>query len=156
MKRRLARIVVVTLAIASVAIVAEAQTRPDLNGTWRINPAQSKFFGARGAPRDLVIRLEQRGLTLRETVTVVNFNGRSTVSLNYRLDGREIVNRVDAEEIRSTARWNGDRLVIEWNDKGGTFTRIFAFSGNSRTITINTRDSNPDGETDDLVVLERP
>ena len=155
MKQRLARVVGVSLGLASVFLLAQAQTKPDINGVWRMNAEQSRFLGSRGAPKDLVIRFEEQGRTLRELLTVVNSSSKSTVILNYVVDGRETVNNVDGEEIRSTANWRGSTLVLERKDKGGTFTREIAFSDDRKKMTVSVHDSNPEGETDDLIVLER-
>ena len=155
MRLSLVKMFVAGLVIASAALVAQAQTRPDLNGTWKMNPTQSRFADPDAAPKDVVIRFEQRGQTLHETLTVVSAGGKSTVSLNYALNGSVSINHVDDEEIRSTASWSGDELVLAWNDKGGTFTRRFTFSDKGRRITVNSQDTNPDGQTDDLFVFEK-
>jgi hypothetical protein len=47
-------------------------------------------------------------------------------------------------------------MVLEWNDKGGTFRRRrFAFSDKGRKITVNTHDTDADSERDDLLVFEK-
>lgn len=149
------RVFVAGLAIASASVVATAQARPDLNGTWKMNPTQSTFSDRDAAPKDVVLKFEQQGQTLHETLTVVNAGGKSTVSLNYALNGTVSINQVDDEEIRSRASWSGDDLVLAWSDKGGTFTRRFAFSDKGRKITLNSHDTSSDGQTDDLFVLEK-
>ena len=149
------RIFVVGLAIASATLVVTAQTRPDLNGTWKMNPTQSRFSDPDAAPKDVVLKFEQQGQTLHETLTVVNAGGKSTVSLNYALNGSVSINHVDDEEIRSTASWSGDELVLAWSDKGGTFTRRFTFSDKGRKITVNSHDTSPEGQTDDLFIFDK-
>ena len=149
------RIFVTGLAIAAATLAVAAQTRPDLNGIWKMNPAQSRFGDPDATPKEVILKLELQGQTLRETLTVVNARGKSTVSLNYALAGGVSPNNVDGEEIRSEASWSGDELVLKWNDQGGTFTRRFAFSDKGRTITVKAHDTNPDGETDDLLVFDK-
>jgi len=146
---------VAALAIASTALVMQAQPGTDLNGTWKMNALQSRFSDPAATSKEIVLRFEQQGQTLHETLTVVNGSGKSTVSLNYTLDGGVNTNRVDGEEIKSTAGWNGETLVLEWRDQGGTFTRRFTFSEKGRKITVNAHDASLDGEKDDLLVFEK-
>lgn len=155
MRLSLVKMFVAVLAIASAFLVATAQTRPDLNGTWKMNPTQSRFKDPEAAPKEVVLRFEQQGQTLHETLAVVNAAGKSTVSLDYALNGSVIINHVDDDEIRSTAGWSGDELVLRWTDKGGTFTRRFAFSDKGRKITVNSHDTNPDGQADDRFVFDK-
>ncbi len=153
--RRSLKLFIAGLAMVSVTLMATAQTRPDLNGIWKLNPTQSKFGDPEAIPKEVTLKLDLQGQRLRETLTVVNAGGKSTVSLNYALDGQVSTNIVDGEEIRSTAAWSGDELVLAWSDKGGTFTRRFAFSDKGRKITVNAHDTNSDGEANDLLVFEK-
>ena len=66
-----AKLMVAGLVVASAFLIVGAQPRPDLNGTWKMNPDQSRFSGPDGRPKDLVIQFEIQGQTLRETITVV-------------------------------------------------------------------------------------
>jgi len=149
------RIFVAGLAIAAATLVATAQTRPDLNGIWKMNPVQSRFGDPDATPKEVILNLDLQGQTLHETLTVVNAGGKSTVSLNYALGGGVSTNNVDGEEIKSTASWSGEQLLLAWRDKGGTFTRRFVFSDQGRKITVTTHDTSPDGETADLLVFEK-
>ena len=155
MKLGISQLSIVVILAGPLFAFAAAQIRPDLNGTWKLNRDQSKFSDPDAAPKDVVLRFEQQGQTLHETLTVINAGGKSTVSLNYALNGGVSINNVDGEEIKSAASWSGDTLVLEWRDKGGTFTRRFAFSDKGRKITVNTHDTDADGETDELLVFEK-
>ena len=155
MKLRMSQLIIGVIVAVPLFAFAKAQTRPDLNGAWKLNREQSRFSDPDAAPKDVVLRFEQRGQTLHETLIVINAGGKSTVSLNYALNGGVSINNVDGEEIKSSASWSGDTLVLEWRDKGGTFTRRFAFSDKGRKITVNTHDTDADGETDELLVFEK-
>ena len=144
----------VSLLLACCFLLASAQTRPAIDGTWKLNPSKSKF-GAKQGPRNLVERFDRQGATLRELLTVVNAKGTSTVTYNYSLDGKEIINVVDGEKVTTTARWAANVLVVEWKDDGGTFSRRFTFSENGNTLTVNAHDSSDDGESNETIVLDR-
>ena len=153
MKLDIAKPIVAGLMTVFALMVVAAQTRPDLNGTWKLDRVESRFLDPDRAPKDLVVRFQQQGQVLRETLTVLNSGGKSTVSLTYALDGKENLNNVEGEKITTTAKWSGNVLVLEWRDEGGTLTRQITFADNSGTMRINVHDTNPDGEPDDLIVL---
>jgi hypothetical protein len=146
--------IVVSLILGCFAFALEAQTRPDLNGIWKMNPTKSNF-GPRPTPQSIIVRFQQEGLILRETLTVVDSDDTSTLNFSYTMDGKESINLLDGQQVKSIASWDSDTLVIEWKDKGGTFRRRFAFSENGKVMRVEMRDSTPEGETNNLVVLER-
>lgn len=155
MRQLLTKLTIVTAAIAISAAAASAQTWTDLNGRWKMNQARSKGLDPNPWPNDVVLQFELKGQTLRETLTVVNANGRSTTSVfTYYLDGSETISRVDQEDVRSTASWKEGNLVLEWKDQGGTFTRIMTFANDRRTVTVSTRDTDS-SITTHTIVLDR-
>ena len=146
------------LACALVTIFAAAafaQPDKDLLGTWKMDASRSKFLSLRGAPANILIRFERQGDLLRETLTVNNSAGETTRTVNYAIDGRELVNGSGDESIKSKVSLNGSLILLEWIDNGGTLTRNIRLSDDRRTMTIKVHDSNPDGETDDLIVLQK-
>ncbi len=50
MKSGPAKLSVAALAVASAFLIAAAQINADLNGAWKMNPDQSRFFGPDDAP----------------------------------------------------------------------------------------------------------
>lgn len=151
MKRHL----LATSVILVVAFTTLAQPDRDVLGTWKMDASRSKFLSFRGAPRNVVIRFEREGNLLRETLQVTNSSGETTRTVSYALDGSEVVNGSGDDRIKSKVVRNGNAVVLEWIDEGGSFTRTLNLSNDRRTMTINVHDSNPDGETDDLIVLQR-
>jgi hypothetical protein len=134
------------LVIAAAVMVMRAQPGTDLSGTWKLNTEQSRFTDPGATPKEIILKFDQQGQTLHETLTVVNDGGKSTVSLIYALGGGASTNRVDGDEIKTTADWNKGTLVLEWRDHGGTFTRRITFSDNRQEMTVNAHDASPDGE----------
>jgi hypothetical protein len=154
MRQLLIKLTIVTAAIALGAAATSAQTWSDLNGRWKMNQARSKGLDPNPWPNDVVLQFERQGQTLRETLTVVNANGKSTSVFSYNLDGSETINRVDQEDVKSTASWKEGNLVLEWKDQGGTFTRILTFANDRRTVTVSTRDTDS-SIANHTIVLDR-
>ncbi|PYS72733.1 MAG: hypothetical protein DMF73_07445 [Acidobacteria bacterium] len=144
-----------TLVIVVLAFTCLAQPDKDVVGTWKMDASRSMLLGFRGAPKNVVIRFELEGDLLRETLQVTNSSGETTRTVSYALDGREIANGSGDDRIKSKVVRNGDTVVLEWIDEGGTLIRKLNLSNDRRTMTINVHDSNPDGETDDLIMLDR-
>ena len=153
--RRRTLISLTAVVIFLAAFVVYAQTEKDVIGTWKMDASRSSFSGARGAPNDVVIRFDQEGGLLRETIKVVNAAGESTRTMSYALDGSETVNGSGDERVKTKVLHNTDSIVIEWIDDGGLFTRTLKVSKDRRTLSIKAHDTNPDVQADDLIVLQR-
>ncbi|HJZ82672.1 MAG TPA: hypothetical protein VKD91_20070 [Pyrinomonadaceae bacterium] len=140
------------ILIASFAVYA--QTEKDVIGTWKLDAQRSSFTG-RNAPNEVVIRFEQAGGLLRETIKVVNAAGESTRTIAYALDGSETVSGSGDERVKTRILHTADAIVLQWIDDGGTFTRTLKLSNDRRVLSIKAHDANRDGQSDDLIVLER-
>jgi hypothetical protein len=145
----------VTFLILVGALVVYAQPEKDLIGTWKMDASRSNFSGPRGAPNDVVITFARNESLLSETIKVVNAAGESTRTIKYALDGAETVNGAGEERVEAKVQRNGDAIILEWIDEGGTFTRMLKLSNDRRTLSIKAHDTTADGKTDDLIVLQR-
>jgi hypothetical protein len=117
MKRvRIGFIAVAALAVSSLAF---AQAKPDFSGTWTLDPDASQMGGGRGGGArgggmmggPMTVKQTADTLTVERTV------GGNTIATVYKLDGSEQVNKqtmgqMGEIEIRSTAKWDGTKLVI--------------------------------------------
>ena len=154
MKPHLGRVLLVLTFSCVLAAVALAQSKPGFGGTWKMNAEKSKF--ERGGPKAITIKLDQQESSLRESLTITNDEGDRTVNLTYTLDGKESVQQIENRQMKATARWEGESLVIELkSDEGFTFRRTLTLSGDGKTITMIVQQSNPGGTATDTVVLEK-
>lgn len=155
MKRRTAVLFpALLLSLFSLALIVGAQTKPNVTGTWKMNAEKSKF--ERGGPKAITIKFDQQGSTLNESLTVGNDQGERTVNFTYTLDGKEGVQQLEGQQIKTTAKWEGESLLIEFkNDEGFTFRRSITVSGDGTTMTIIAKQTNPNGSANDTVVLEK-
>jgi hypothetical protein len=145
----------VSLALVLLAaFAAYAQSDKDLIGSWKMDASRSSFAG-RGAPSNVLISFASEDGLLRETIKVQDAAGETTRTINYSLNGAETVNGSGDERVKAKILHQGDRIVLEWNDDGGTYTRTLKLSNDARTLSIRARDTNPDAKTDDLIVLQR-
>lgn len=140
--------------VLSSAILAAATVAPNVSGTWKMNTEKSKF--EKGGPKGITIKFDQQGSTLKESLTLVNEGGERTVDFTYTLDGKESVQQLEGNPIKTTARWEGESLLLEFkNDDGFSFLRKVTMSGDGKSITMDVKQSTPNGTTTDMVILDK-
>lgn len=142
------------LSFLSLVHLVQAQNKPDVSGTWKMNAEKSKF--ERGGPRAITIKFDQQASTLNESLTLTNSQGERTVNFTYSLEGKESLQQLEGRPVKTIAKWEGESLVIEFkNDEGFNFLRKIIVSGDGKTMTIDVKQSSPNGAANDIVVLEK-
>jgi hypothetical protein len=155
MKSRTARrALALAVAVGLGAALAAAQSKPDLNGTWKMNPSKSKF-GPQGGPGNITVKFDQKESSLTEALTIGDSGGDQTIELKYTTDGKEAAQEIAGTSVKTTARWEGEVLVIEWRGEGRAFHRKITLSADGKTMTMAVHQVRPDGEVDETVVLEK-
>jgi len=103
------------LGIAAALVVALAVSgyaqKPDFSGTWTPEQAAAPMGGGRGMAAG-PMTVTQKG----DELVVERTMGENKMSSTYKLDGTESVNKMMGRggemEIKSTAKWDGSKLVI--------------------------------------------
>jgi len=156
---KLARTGIIAAAILAVSSVAFAQ-KPDFSGTWTPDaaaapaaPAGGGGGGQRGGGMAAPMTVKQTA----DTLTVERTRGEQKTTSVYKLDGTESVNKMmgrgGAEtEAKSTAKWDGSKLVISTERPGQdgammTQTQTWSLEGGNLTI----EQPRPDGTTNKTV-----
>ncbi len=126
--------VVVAVAMAGLAV---AQAKPDFSGKWVLDPAKSDQMGGRqggGPPAPMTVKQ-----TATELTTEV-VRGENTMTTTYKLDGTESVNKTQRGESKSTAKFEGGKLVIKTAMEGpnGTMetTQTWSLGADGKELTI--------------------
>ena len=96
-----------------VAFAGLAAAAPDFSGTWKMNAAKSDFGPAPG-PSSMVrvVRHEEPKIHIKTTQTTPR--GEMVTNLTYTTDGKESINSTRAGDIKATAKWKGDALIVEY------------------------------------------
>ncbi len=122
---KLARTGIMAAAVLAMASVAFAQ-KPDFSGTWAPDAAAAPAPGAGagggggrqggGMMGPMVVKQTATELTIERT------QGETKVVSTYKLDGTESVNKMMGRggevETKSTAKWDGAKLVISTQRPG--------------------------------------
>jgi pectate lyase len=104
-------LLVVVMAVA-VAGLSFAQAKPDFSGKWAPKvdanapaPAGGGMRGGMGGP-----------MTVKQTATELTqevVRGENTMTTVFKLDGTESINKTQRGESKSTAKFDGAKLVIK-------------------------------------------
>jgi hypothetical protein len=153
-----------SLRVFSVALLAaafgllQAQAKPNFSGTWKLNTGKSDF-GAMPAPDTRTDKITHEDPDLKDSFTQSGPMGEVAAEMKYSTDGKETTNSVRGNEIKSTAKWEGDELAIagktSLNGADVTLSDRWALSADGKTLTIQRHVASPMGETDQKIVLEK-
>ena len=151
---KLARTGFIAAVVLAVASVAFAQAKPDFSGTWTLDPAASGMDaaagggggrqggGGRGMMGPMTVKVAGSTMTVERAGM-----GGNTMTTTYKLDGTESVNKqtmgrgenAREVELKSTAKWDGAKLVISTQrpGQGGemmTSTETWSLDGGNLVI----------------------
>jgi hypothetical protein len=154
MKSRNLAALMIAAIVCLCASIASAQTKPDFSGTWKMNREKSKF--ERGGPDAILIKIDHKEPAFAENWTVSTPDGERSLQAKYTTDGKETEQEVMGRMAKTSAKWDGDALVIEFKSEEGFFKRKITLSADGKTITKIVTQSPRDGEqTEDTVIFEK-
>jgi hypothetical protein len=134
---RLANRIMVPLIVTCA--LAHGQTKPDLNGVWKMDPARSDF-GAGPVSESRLDRIGIDGVNLKDTITQkLRRSAESTYDMLYTIDGKECTNYVGRNLVKSTVRWEGHELAIDsqvFALRQAAIQDRWSVSADGRTITL--------------------
>ncbi|HEX4949570.1 MAG TPA: hypothetical protein VFZ34_23040 [Blastocatellia bacterium] len=143
---------VALLAVVGIS-TASAQDQAKWTGTWKMIPAKSKFAG--DGPASIVIKLDLKDNVVTETMTVGTDNGERGFTASYATDGKATTQEVMGRSAQTSAKWEGEALLIDFKTGDGSFNRKMTLSADGKTMTITVRQTGDQGERNETVVLEK-
>ncbi len=112
---------------------------PNLTGEWKLNVTKSNY-GAFPAPQAMTRRINHQGVALFMSTTQKGPQGDVSSDLLYTTDGHVCVNKMPTGEVKGTAHWEGDTLIIESSrevNKAELKERdVWKLSADGKTLTI--------------------
>lgn len=139
MKKIALLVLVMAVAVASLSF---AQAKPDFSGKWAPKEAAAPAGGGgRGGGMAGPITIKQTAAELTQERTM----GENTMTTVYKLDGTESVNKTQRGESKSTAKFDGAKLVIKTTMEGPNgateTTATWSLSADGKELTIATTTS---------------
>lgn len=151
------RLLFVTFLLALPIASVFAQQKPDFSGTWTLNVAKSDFGDLGGPVRrtDVIIH---KSPSLSSDIAADTIQGKQVFKTNYTTDGKETVNKMGTVEIKSTAKWVGNNLVISSTYVLGvpvSSEATWTLSLDGKTLTMSTRFKGSLGDTAQKLVFQK-
>ncbi len=151
-----------TLLITCASLLLQAglngATKPDFSGTWKLNLALSAF-GRSPTPGSMTSRIEHREPEIKVHSEVSGSQGSYASDYTWVTDGRENVNTVRGNEIRSTVTWNGLSLISHAKTTvNGVSLQVvdqWTLSEDGRVLTVSRTVSAPQGNAEQTYVYEK-
>lgn len=100
------------------AALAFSQAKPNFSGVWKMNPDTSEF-GPLPKPEKAIITIEHAEPNIQLTSDTMGPRGQQVAKFKYTTDGKEVTNVNGPVELKSTAKWEADVLVVESKGKFG-------------------------------------
>ena len=141
-----------------VGLAAAAQAKPNFSGDWKLNVDKSEF-GPMPPPTSMTSKIDHADPDLKVTSAISGAQGDMTVDAKYNTEGKETSNQFGPMESKTTAKWDGDDLIMDTKlDAGGTEIVIkgkWSLSADGKTLTQSSHINSPQGELDLKYVLEK-
>ena len=153
--KTLTTILVLIVALASFAVAAD---KPNFSGDWKINVDKSAF-GPMPPPSAFTRKIAHTDPALNIDEEQSGAQGDMKRSIKYSTDGKETTNDFMGQQMKSTAAWDGSKLVITTKgDFGGTEVKLvdtWSLSTDGKEFTDVLHIVSPQGEFDITFVLNK-
>ena len=152
------KITTFVLLVAALASFAVAADKPNFSGDWKIDNDKSNF-GPMPPPNSLTRKITHAdpAVTMDEAASGAQGDQKRTVK--YDTSGKETSNEMMGTATKSTAVWDGAKLVITTKaDFGGTEIKLvdtWSLSADGKVWTDVLHIVSPQGEFDITYVLTK-
>ena len=114
--RRIAALLLATLATATAAPLRAQAAHPDFSGTWNLDVSKLEGPQAQAGITSGTLTITQTDKAMKQDQVVSSSMGFQPVTVNYNLDGTESKNTMTqgpmTMDMTSTTAWDGTTLVI--------------------------------------------
>jgi len=153
MKSRTSAALMIAAIVCLCASIVSAQTKPDFSGSWKMNREKSTFAG--GGPDNILIKIDHKEPAFAEDWSLSTPNGERSFQAKYTTDGKETEQEVMGRTAKTSAKWEGAALVIEWHSEGSFFKRKIILSADGKTMTKVVSHNDGGEQREDTVVFEK-
>ncbi|HEV2667447.1 MAG TPA: hypothetical protein VG324_21205 [Blastocatellia bacterium] len=153
MKPRNIAALMIAAIVCIYASISYAQTKPDFSGSWKMNREKSKFAG--GGPDSILIKIDHKEPAFVEDWSMSTQNGDRSFQAKYTTDGKVTEQEVMGRTAKTSAKWEGDALLIQWQTEGNYFKRKITLSADGKTMTKVVSHGDGGEQREDTVVFEK-
>lgn len=142
----------------ALAATVQANAKPNFSGEWKLNASKSEF-GPMPAPASRTDKIKHEDPSLKINTSSSGPQGDVNFDLSYTTDGTETTNQIRGNPTKSTAKWDGDALVIvtkaKFQDNDITLNDRWTLSEDGKTLTIQRKITAPQGEFEQKTVMDK-
>jgi hypothetical protein len=147
------------LAVTVLAGATFAADKPNFSGEWSLNVDKSNL-GPMPPPTSMTRKVDHSDPALSFTEAVVGSpQGDVTTTFKMTTDGKEATNTIMGNAAKTTAKWDGNTLVIDMSaDFQGTEIKLtdkWSLAEDGKTLTDARHIAAPQGEFDITYVLNK-
>jgi len=147
---------IIAILLTAVLSAGLALAKPNFSGDWKMDAAKSDF-GPMPAPDTLSMKIKHEEPSVEIAQHQVGAQGELKADYKYTTDGKECVNTVRNNELKSTVNWEGEALIVKTklNFQGNdvTLDDKWTIPEDGKTMTIDRQISSPQGELTMKIVL---
>lgn len=133
---KLGTLIVLGALICPMHIALAQGAKPDFSGSWVLDKEKSDF-GGMPAPESMTEVIEHREPKIVITTTTTQSSAADRRVVRLTTDGAENANEFAGHQVKTTTRWEGDKLVTVIQDQAGMhFTETRALSANRKIQTV--------------------
>lgn len=142
-----------SLLVLVAALTVAADNKPNLTGTWKLNPTKSEFFG-RGVPSALAVKIDHKDPVFKYSATGTQDGNDFEESGEVTTDGKE---GTSSNGLMLKAHWDGKVLVVEYKSQDGNFSGLArdTISEDGKTLTRDADIKSTEGDYKQHIVLEK-
>ena len=152
--KQLCGLLAITLALAVAS--PGAQQKPNFSGNWKMNQVKSDF-GPAPAPDTFTRKIvhAEPSITIDEVQT--SPLGEQATSRKLTTDGKEGTFDAGGAQVKATAKWDGNTLVVVSTVPGIgiSYNDQMSLSADGKVLTSVVKLETPDGALDVKVVFEK-
>jgi len=134
--------------LASLLFGPALSAKPDFTGKWKMNASKSDF-GTLPAPEKLDRAIEHKDPDISVKTVQVGHQGEVKTEFHYTTDGKEFTAKSAFGEIKGTAKWAGDTLVVETKRsvQGAEITQVgrWTLSEDGKALSVHSVIQTPNG-----------
>ena len=147
------------LVMTTVAGMAVAADKPNFSGDWSIDATKSDF-GPMPPPATMTRKVDHSDPALSYTeATTGGPQGDQTITMKCSTDGKETTNEMMGNPVKTTAKWDGDALVIaakaDFQGNEITLTDKWTLSADGKVLTDARHIGMAQGEFDITYVMNK-
>jgi len=136
-----------------------AFAKPNFSGDWKLNAAKSSF-GQMPGPNSMTEKITHEEPKLTTAIKMSSDQGDFDMKATYTTDGKECTNEgFGGSPTKSTAKWDGDTLVIEskgqFGDSEFSMSEKWVLSPDGKVLTVTRLFKSAMGEGEQKMVLEK-